>query len=109
VWSRQFAQVVVEILGGARSPRQLTPWTTERVRARIGQLSQTLIPGQKPRIRRIVTSRPTARVIEMTVVLGFGPRSRAMALRLEHLPPRRPSPGLPGRPARWLCTEIETG
>jgi hypothetical protein len=109
VWSRQFAQVVVEILAGARSPRQLTPWTTERVRARIGQLSQTLIPGQKPRIRRIVTSRPTARVIEMTVVLGFGPRSRALALRLEHLPPRRPAPGLPGRPARWLCTEIETG
>ena len=109
VWSRQFAQVIVEILAGARSPRQLTPWTTERVRARIGQLSQTLIPGQKPRIRRIVTSRPTARVIEMTVVLGFGPRSRALALRLEQLPPRRPAPGLPGRPARWLCTEIETG
>ena len=109
VWSRQFAQVIAEILAGARSPRQLTPWTTERVRARVGQLSQTLMPGQKPRIRRIVTSRPTARVIEMTVVLGFGPRSRALALRLEHLPPRRPAPGLPGRPARWLCTEIETG
>jgi hypothetical protein len=109
VWSRQFAQVIAEILAGARSPRQLTPWTTERVRARVGQLSQTLIPGQKPRIRRIVTSRPTAHVIEMTVVLGFGPRSRALALRLEHLPPRRPAPGLPGRPARWLCTEIETG
>jgi Family of unknown function (DUF6459) len=109
VWSRQFAQVIAEILAGARSPGQLTPWTTERVRARIGQLSQTLIPGQKPRIRRIVTSRPAARVIEMTVVLSFGPRSRALALRLEHLPPRRPVPGLPGRPARWLCTEIETG
>jgi len=109
VWSRQFAQVIAEILAGARSPRQLTPWTTERVRTRIGQLSQTLIPGQKPRIRRIVTSRPAARVIEMTVVLSFGPRSRALALRLEHLPPRRPGPGLPGRPARWLCTEIETG
>jgi Family of unknown function (DUF6459) len=109
VWSRQFAQVIVEILAGARSPRQLTPWTTERVQARIGQLSQTLIPGEKPRIRRIVTSRPAARVIEMTIVLGFGPRSRALALRLEHLPPRRSAPGLPGRPARWLCTEIETG
>jgi hypothetical protein len=108
-WSRQFAQVIVEILAGARSPRQLAPLTTEHVRARIGQLSQTLTPGQKPRIRRIVTSRPTARVVEMTVVLSFGPRSRALALRLEHVPPRRPAPGLPGRPARWLCTEIETG
>jgi hypothetical protein len=42
-------------------------------------------------------------------VLSFGPRSRALALRLEHVPPRPPAPGLPGRPARWLCTEIETG
>jgi len=108
-WSRQFAQVIAEILGGARSPRQLAPWTTERVRDRISLLTQTLAPGQKPRIRRIVTSRPTARVVEMTVVLSFGPRSRALALRLEHRPARRPAPGLPGRPARWLCTEIETG
>ena len=108
-WSRQFAQVIAEILGGARSPRQLAPWTTERVRDRISLLTQTLAPGQKPRIRRIVTSRPAARVIEMTVVHSFGPRSRALALRLEHRPARRPAPGLPGRPARWLCTEIETG
>jgi hypothetical protein len=108
-WSRQFAQVIVEILAGTRSSRQLVPWTTERVRDRISLLSQTLTPGQKPRIRRIVTSRPAARVVEMTVVLGVGPRSRALALRLEQLPGRRPAPGLPARPARWLCTEIEIG
>ena len=108
-WSRQFAQVIAEILAGARSPRQLAPWTTERVRDRISLLTQTLTPGQRPRIRRIVTSRPAARVVEMTVVLSFGPRSRALALRLEQLPGRQPAPGLPGRPARWLCTEIEVG
>jgi hypothetical protein len=108
-WSRQFAQVVAEILAGARSPRQLAPWTTERVRDRIILLTQSLAPGQKPRIRRIMTSRPAARVVEMTVVLSCGPRSRALALRLEHLPGRRAAPGLPARPARWLCTEIEVG
>ena len=108
-WSRQFAQVIAEILAGARSPRQLAPWTTERVRDRISLLTQTLTPGQRPRIRRIVTSRPAARVVEMTVVLSFGPRSRALALRLEQLPGRLPAPGLPARPARWLCTEIEVG
>ena len=108
-WSRQFAQVIAEILAGARSPRQLAPWTTERVRDRISLLTQTLTPGQRPRIRRIVTSRPAARVVEMTVVLSFGPRSRALALRLEQLPSRQPAPGLPARPARWLCTEIEVG
>ena len=108
-WSRQFAQVIAEILAGARSPRQLAPWTTERVRDRISVLTQTLAPGQRPRIRRIVTSRPATRVVEMTVVLSFGPRSRALALRLEQLPGRQPAPGLPARPARWLCTEIEVG
>jgi hypothetical protein len=108
-WSRQFAQVIAEILAGARSPRQLAPWTTERVRDRIAFLTQTLTPGQRPRIRRIVTSRPAARVVEMTVVLSFGPRSRALALRLEQLPGRQPAPGLPARQARWLCTEIEVG
>src|SRR6266700_330231 len=71
-WSRQFAQVVAEILAGARSPRQIAPWTTERVRDRIILLTQTLSAGQKPRIRRIMTSRPAARVVEMTVVLSFG-------------------------------------
>lgn len=108
-WSRQFAQVIAEILAGARSPRQLAPWATERVRDRISLLTQTLTPGQRPRIRRIMTSRPAARVVEMTVVLSFGPRSRALALRLEQLPGRQPAPGLPARPARWLCTEIEVG
>ena len=108
-WSRQFAQVIAEILAGARSPRQLAPCTTERVRNRIALLTQSLTPGQRPRIRRIVTSRPTARVVEMTVILSFGPRSRALALRLEHVPGRQPAPGLPARPARWLCTEIEAG
>ena len=108
-WSRQFAQVVAEILAGARSPRQLAPWTTERVRDRIILLTQTLAPGQKPRIRRIMTSRPAVRVVEMTVVLSCGPRTRALALRLEHLPGRRAAPGRPARSARWLCTEIEVG
>ena len=108
-WSRKFAQVIAEILAGARSPRQLAPCTTERVRNRIALLTQSLTPGQRPRIRRIVTSRPTAGVVEMTVILSFGPRSRALALRLEHVPGRQPAPGLPARPARWLCTEIEAG
>ena len=108
-WPRQFAQVIVEILAGSRPPRQIVPWTTDRVRARIDLLSQVLASDQRPRIRRIMTSRPAARVVEMTVVVSFGPRSRALAMRFEHMPPRRPVPGLPVRPARWLCTEIETG
>ena len=106
---RQFAQVIMEILAGSRPLRQTVGWTTDRVRAQIGDLTQVLASDQRPRIRRIVTSQPAASVVEMTVVVNFGQRSRALAMRFEHMPARRPAPGLPSRPARWLCTEIETG
>jgi hypothetical protein len=105
----QDAQVVVEIRAGARSPRQIVPCTTDRVRAHIGQLMPLLASDQRPRIQRILTSRPTARAVEMTVVVSFGPRSRALAVRCEHLPARPAAPGLPPRPARWLCTELIAG
>jgi hypothetical protein len=106
---RQFAQVIVEILAGSRPLRQTVGWTTDRVRAQIGGLTQMLASDQRPRIRRIVTSQPAASVVEMTVVVSFGSRSRALAMRFEHMPARQPAPGWPTRPARWLCTEIETG
>jgi hypothetical protein len=108
-WPLQFAQVVVEILAGARSPRQIVPCTTDRVRAQIGELMPLLASDHRPRIRRILTSRPTARAVEMSVVVSFGPRSRALAVRCEHLPARPGAPGLPARPARWLCTELIAG
>jgi hypothetical protein len=108
-WPVQFAQVVVEILAGARSLRQIVPCTTDRVRAHIGELMPLLASEHRPRIQRILTSRPTARAVEMTVVVSFGPRSRALAVRCEHLPARPAAPGLPPRPARWLCTELIAG
>jgi hypothetical protein len=105
-WPGHFAHVVVEILAGARSTRQIIPCTTDRVRAQIGHLVPLLASDQRPRIQRIVASRPAAQVVEMTVVVSFGPRSRALAIRCEHIPARPAAPGLPSRPARWLCTEL---
>jgi Family of unknown function (DUF6459) len=107
--SRQYAQAIVEILAGSRPLRQTIGWTTERVRAQIGDLARVLASDQRPRIKRVVASQPTASVVEMTVVINFGGRSRALAMRFEQMPARRPVPGLPGRPARWFCTELETG
>jgi uncharacterized protein DUF6459 len=107
-WPGQFAQVLVEILAGFRPAKQLAPWTTERVRAQVDLLSCAVAAEQRPRIRRVMTSRPTAGVVEMTMVVSFGSRSRALAIRFEHIPARPPTPGRPARPARWLCTEIET-
>ena len=109
VWPRQFALVMVEILAGVRPQRQIDALTTDRVRARIRHLGPVLAADRRPRIQRVVTSRPADGVVEMTVVASFGPRSRALAMRLEYVAAREAAPGLPSRPARWLCTELETG
>ena len=108
-WPRQLAVVIVEVLAGVRPERQLVALATDRVRARVAGLAPLLACDRRPRITRIVTSRPAARVVEMTVVVNFGPRSRALALRVEHVAARPAAPGWPGRPARWLCTAIEAG
>jgi hypothetical protein len=96
-WPGHFAQVLAETLAGVRPASQLVPWTTERARSRIQQLGPLLAAGQRPRIRRVVTFRPTADAMEMTVVVGFGPRVHALALRLERGDDSR----------RWLCTIVE--
>jgi hypothetical protein len=108
-WPRRLAVVIVEVLAGVRPDRQLVPLATGRVRARIRSLAPLLASDRRPMIARIVTSRPTARVVEMTVVVNFGLRSRALAMRFEHVAARPAAPGWPGRPARWLCTAIEAG
>jgi hypothetical protein len=106
-WPGQFAQVLVETLAGSRPPRQMTTWTTERTRARIQRLGPTLAAGQRPQLRRVVASRPASGVIEMTVVVSFGSRVRALAVRLEHTPPTHARPGHQPRTPRWLCTDVE--
>jgi hypothetical protein len=108
-WPGQFAQVIVEILGGSRPPRQLIPLTTERARSQISLLVSYVAAGQRPKLKRVMVSRPTERVMEMTMIVCFGVRSRALAMRLEHCAGRPAAPGLPPPPARWICTEAETG
>jgi hypothetical protein len=106
---RQLAVVIVEVLVGVRPDRQLVSLATDRVRARVGNLAPLLAAGRRPRIARIVMSRPVDRVVEMTVVVNFGARSRALAMRFEHAAARPAAPGWPARPARWLCTALEAG
>jgi hypothetical protein len=110
-WENRFAQVLAEILAGARPPRQIVPWTTEEALRRIQRLGPRLASEQRPRVRRVLTSLPAPDVMEMTVVVGFGPRVKALAVRLEHTAPRPAAlPGAPaGAPAtaRWVCTAVE--
>jgi hypothetical protein len=103
-WPSQFAQVLAETLAGSRPARQLTPWTTEQARRRIRQLGPMLATDQRPKVRRVLTSAPAAGVLEMTAVVGFGPRVRAVALRLEREQDRPYRHG----GGRWCCTAIES-
>ena len=106
-WENRFAQVLAETLAGARPPRQIVPWTTEEALRRIQRLGPRLASEQRPRVRRVLTSLPAPDVMEMTVVVGFGPRVKALAVRLEHTAPRPAV--LPGEQAaaRWVCTAVE--
>jgi hypothetical protein len=108
-WPWQSAQVMVEILTGVRPVRQVIPWATDRVLAQIRGVIPGFTSDRRPRIQRVVTSRPAAGVVELTVVAYIGTRTRALAMRFEHVAARAAAPGLPPRPARWLCTAIEAG
>ena len=109
-WSRQFALLLTEALAGARPIRQILPWTTDRARTHLDKLMPLFSGGQRPRVQRVITSRPTKDAIEMTVVVGVGTRTRALAVRLERV--FHPQRGMPrtrtgGTPPQWLCTAIE--
>jgi hypothetical protein len=106
-FATQFARVLVESLAGARPPRQLAAWTTERAKSRIKRMGPLLAAGHPPQLRRVVAYRPAPDVIEMTIIIAVGPRTRALAIRLEHAPPPRTAPGQPPRPGKWICTDIE--
>jgi len=53
-----------------------------------------------PRVRRVLTSQPRRGVVEMAVIVGIGPQTRAMAVRLE-----RGDPG--DADHNWVCTALE--
>jgi len=115
-WARQFARLLTEALAGARPVRQILPWTSERARGHLGRLTPLFGGGQRPRVLRVITTMPTREVIEMTVIVGVGTRTRALAVRLEQAALHRLA-----RPAeyasrggtslvsahRWICTDIE--
>src|SRR5579863_9127589 len=105
-WQSRFAQALAETLAGARPPRQMVPWATEEALDRIRRLGPQLASAQRPRVRRVLTSVPAADVMELAVVVGFGPRVKAMAVRLERSAARPVRPGERAA-ARWVCTALE--
>jgi hypothetical protein len=95
---RQFAVFLVEGLAGVRPVRQLMPWMSKRGSVHLRRLMPLFNGGQQPKVLRVLAARPAPDVIEMTLVVVTGPRTRALAVRLERAT----------QPQRWLCTDIET-
>ena len=125
-WARQFARLLTETLSGARPVRQILPWTSSRAREQRHERAQLDAGGQRPRLLRVIATRPARDVIEMTVIAGLGGRTRALAVRLQRADPAERPPSwlapagtapaaqrqvsaLPARQgaARWMCTDIE--
>ena len=57
-----------------------------------------LTAGQRPLVQRVITSAPSAGVVEMTVVVGFGPRVRALPSGWSRRRRDRATGHPPGRP-----------
>ena len=119
-WARQFARLLTEALSGARPVRQILPCTSDRARVQLRALMPLFAGGQRPRVLRVIATRPALDVIEMTVIAGLGSRTRALAVRLQRADPAERTPAwlTPADPARqrqvsqratprWLCTDIE--
>jgi uncharacterized protein DUF6459 len=111
-WAGQFARMLTEALAGARPIRQILPLTSERARVHIRRLTPMFDCGHRPHILRVIATRPTREVIEMTVVVAVGTRTRALAVRLEQpatAPRQLARPGAPGQGpwGTWVCTDIE--
>jgi hypothetical protein len=94
---RQFAVLLAEVLAGVRSERQLTPWLSKRGSIHLHRLMPLFQSEHQPKVLRVLTTRPTPDVVEMTEIVVIGTRTRALAIRLEHS----------AQPGRWLCTDIE--
>lgn len=113
-WTLRFAQVVVEIVGGDRSPSQVLRWTTPPVYADLSRRAQ-LVQQANQRVRQGVDPTPlrarrnsvrpviasvhlsfvTGSVVEASIRVRHGERCRAIAARFEFLS------------GRWQCSALE--
>jgi hypothetical protein len=104
-WPRQFAVALAEALAGVRPLQQILPWMSRRGGIHLHRLRPLFRNGHRPRVLRVLTATPSRDVIELTVIVATGPRTRALAVRLERA--GRPT-GQGKLTPRWLCTDIES-
>ena len=106
-WSRRYAQAAVEIVGGDRPVTQLLRWSTRDVYLDLERRAQLVAragrhqPGQgrvqpvRPKVLGVHTCFLSRQVVEVSVHVRYGERSRALAARFENAD------------RRWCCTALE--
>jgi len=106
-WSRRYAQAVVEIVGGDRPVSQLLRWSSREVYADLHRRALLVaragqhLPGQgrvqpvRPQVRNVRSCFLSRQVVEVSVHVRYGQRSRALAVRFEL------------RSGRWQCTALD--
>jgi hypothetical protein len=111
-WPARFARMLTEALAGSRPASQILPWTSKRAWSQFDRLLRgfrgagTGDATVQSRVLRVRTTRPAQDVIEMSVIAGFGPRTRALALRLERATGQRHGTA-DDVSGGWVCTDIE--
>lgn len=103
-WAGRLAQALVEAVAGRRPVPQLLRWTTpevyadvERRAAAVARAAGGRARSVRPQVRSVHLCRPTPDAAEVSVHLSHGPRSRALALRLERVR------------GRWQCAALAFG
>lgn len=106
-WARRFCQAAVEIAGGDRPAAQLSRWTTASVLTDLTRRSHLVGRASlrgglgrartavRPQVRSVHAGFVDPRTVEVSALVAYGSRGRAVAVRFER------------RADRWVCTALE--
>jgi uncharacterized protein DUF6459 len=104
-WAATFVQAVIEVIASDRPVTQLVRWTSRGVYAEIAERqrrvsrhhSPVTVRASRQHVATVRVCRPAPGCAEVAARVTIGPRSRAVAARLDYLNDR------------WLCTAIHLG
>ncbi len=92
-WTLMYVVSVIEVMAGRRPIQQVARsthrFTYNSLLREMGSINEV------PKIRRIIRNQPIEGVVELTAILVFKNRVRALIARFE------------GVDKKWLCTELE--
>lgn len=104
-WAATFLQAAIEVIASDRPATQLVRWTSRRVYAEVIARRQYVarhrtaggVRACRQHVATLRVSQPSERSAEVAARATFGPRSRAIAARLDWVN------------GRWLCTTLQFG